>query len=47
MLLLQEYMNELKELGVYDSSTIVIMGDHGRHNTTDAERYPASDHALA
>lgn len=41
MLLLQEYMNELKELGVYDSSTIVIMGDHGRHNTTDAERYPA------
>lgn len=41
MLLLQEYMEELKTLGVYDNSTIVIMGDHSRHNSEDALKYPA------
>lgn len=41
MMLLQKYMDELKALGVYDNSTIVIFGDHGRHNPEDAEKYPA------
>lgn len=41
MMLLQKYMDELKALGVYDDSTIVILGDHGRHNPEDAEKYPA------
>lgn len=41
MMLLQKYMDELKALGVYDNSTIVILGDHGRHNPEDAEKYPA------
>lgn len=41
MLLLEEYMTEMKELGIYDDSTIVILGDHGGHNPEDAEKYPA------
>lgn len=41
MMLLQKYMDELKALGVYDNSTIVILGDHGRHNSEDEEKYPA------
>lgn len=41
MMLIKMYMDEMKDLGVYDNSTIVILGDHGRHNTTDAEKYPA------
>jgi len=27
--MVEEYMNQLKELGVYDSSTIIVMADHG------------------
>lgn len=41
MLILQEYIDGLKDLGIYDSSTIVILGDHGRHNKVDAHKYPA------
>lgn len=29
MIVLDTYLNELKELGLYDSSTIIIMSDHG------------------
>lgn len=29
MLLVEEYVNQLKELGVYDNSTIIITADHG------------------
>lgn len=29
MLILSKYFDELKELGLYDSSTIIIMSDHG------------------
>ena len=28
----EEYLNQLKELGVYDNSTIMITADHGMHN---------------
>ena len=28
--LVEEYLNQLKELGVYDNSTIIITADHGR-----------------
>lgn len=28
--LLKQYMQQMKELGVYDSSTIIITGDHGK-----------------
>lgn len=31
MLLVEEYVNQLKELGVYDDSTIIITSDHGDH----------------
>lgn len=29
LVILEEYCNQLKSLGLYDSSTIIIMGDHG------------------
>lgn len=29
MLMLDEYFNQLKSLGVYDSSTVIVMSDHG------------------
>ena len=32
--ILQEYINDLKELGVYDNSTIFIMADHGYWTST-------------
>lgn len=35
------YIDEMKRLGVYDSSTIVIMGDHGRHEENNPETTPA------
>ena len=28
--IINEYFNQLKDLGIYDNSTIVILGDHGR-----------------
>lgn len=33
MVIVEAYLNQLKELGVYDNSTIIILADHG---TTDA-----------
>lgn len=41
MMMIQTYTEELRNLGVYDESTIIIMGDHGRHNKQDQEKYPA------
>ena len=32
-LYVEEYINQLKELGVYDSSTIIITADHGTHHS--------------
>lgn len=31
-LYVQEYLNQLKKLGVYDDATIIITADHGLHN---------------
>lgn len=30
--IVKEYIRQLKELGVYDSSVIIVTADHGRHN---------------
>lgn len=35
--ILNQYMQKLKEFGVYDNSTILIMGDHGYDPNTDNE----------
>lgn len=35
--ILNQYMQKLKESGVYDNSTILIMGDHGYDPNTDNE----------
>lgn len=35
------YIDEMKRLGVYDSSSIIILGDHGRHETDNPEANPA------
>lgn len=37
--IVREYIDKLKEFGVYDDSTIIIMGDHGSH---DLGNYPDS-----
>lgn len=37
--IVNNYMDKLKEFGVYDDSTIIIMGDHGTH---DLYNYPDS-----
>ncbi len=37
--IVNNFTDKLKELGVYDSSTIIIMGDHGSH---DLYNYPNS-----
>ena len=29
---IEEYINQLKELGVYDNTTIIITADHGKHH---------------
>ena len=34
-----DYINELKELGIYDNSTIIITSDHGAHDDVD-DVYP-------
>lgn len=34
--LLSEYFDALKELGVYDNATIIVMADHGERGNTDA-----------
>lgn len=33
--IVDEYLNQLKELGVYDDSTIIIMSDHGSWHLTE------------
>lgn len=33
--IMQEYLRQLKELGVYDNAAILITSDHGRHNAHD------------
>ncbi|MBQ9833110.1 MAG: hypothetical protein IJO48_05185, partial [Clostridia bacterium] len=33
MLMVEEYIGMMKELGIYDESTIIIMSDHGDHET--------------
>ena len=30
--IVEKYISQLKELGIYDSSTIIVMADHGREN---------------
>ncbi|MCH5248531.1 MAG: hypothetical protein J1E98_01295 [Lachnospiraceae bacterium] len=35
------YIDEMKRLGVYDSSTVIITGDHGRHEVDNPETNPA------
>ncbi len=35
------YIQKMKEAGVYDNSTIIILGDHGRHESLNYETNPA------
>lgn len=37
-----EYINQLKELGVYDNTTIIVTSDHGRHHV----QYDPLDYAM-
>ncbi len=41
MRIIYAYINELKRIGVYDKSTIIIAGDHGRHSHDNPETNPA------
>ncbi len=48
------YIDEMKQIGAYESSTIIILGDHGRHEINNTESHPAvlikqpyEKHALA
>lgn len=41
MKILSEYLEEMKRKGVYESSTIIILGDHGRHEDGNIEANPA------
>lgn len=41
MRILSEYIEEMKKKGVYESSTIIILGDHGRHEDNNIEANPA------
>lgn len=58
MLILDTYFNKLKELGIYDNSTIIVLSDHGRmydrtgydHFYTDSiffEKKPGESHSAA
>lgn len=54
MKIIYAYIDEMKKAGVYNSSTIVITGDHGRHQPNNIESNPAlliklphETHALA
>lgn len=38
--ILDKYMNEMKQLGVYDNSTIIMMGDHGYGITRKIDAQP-------
>lgn len=41
MRIIYSYIKEMKRLGVYDNSTIIIAGDHGRHSHDNPETNPA------
>ncbi len=41
MKILSEYLEEMKKEGVYESSTVIILGDHGRHEDGNIEANPA------
>lgn len=41
MKIIYAYMDHMKEAGVYESSTIIIAGDHGRHENGNVETNPA------
>ena len=54
MRIIYAYINEMKRLGVYDKSTIIIAGDHGKHadgnpetNPTVLIKLPMETHELA
>lgn len=36
--MLNDFNNQLKKLGVYDNTTIIITSDHGEHNTPNYEK---------
>ena len=42
LLIVAEYLNQLKSLGLYDDATIVITSDHGRHHV----QYDQLDYAM-
>ena len=35
--MIRNYMNQLKELGVYNDASIIITSDHGRHNDSEPD----------
>lgn len=41
MRIVYSYINEMKRLGVYDASMIIIAGDHGKHDYGNPETNPA------
>lgn len=41
MRMIYSYINEMKRIGVYDKSTIIIAGDHGKHSEGNPETNPA------
>lgn len=41
MKIIADYIGEMKRIGVYENSTIVILGDHGRHEDDNLEANPA------
>ncbi len=41
MRIIYAYINALKKAGAYDTSTIIITGDHGRHSDGNPETNPA------
>ena len=41
MKIIYEYIEQLKQTDTYDQSTIIIMGDHGRHEKNNIEDNPA------
>ena len=38
----EEYMHQLKELGVYDDAAIIVCADHGRHDDDGELPYPSA-----
>lgn len=41
MIILHTYINQLKAAGVYETSMIIILGDHGQHEENNIEDNPA------